>query len=95
MSSSAVHAQPNILHEKLPCIFWPTLAWTVWAFESRTFAQLGKRLLGNDVTARHHHRWVFVGCLLFRDRADENGVEVVGRRQGYLNLGEASALLCT
>lgn len=82
-----------ILHEKLSCIFRPTLARAVWAFESRTFAQPGQGLLGNDMTARHHHRWVLICRLLFRDRTDENGVEVVGRRQGYLNLREKSACL--
>lgn len=34
--------------------------------------------MSNNVATGHHHRRIVIGGLLFRHRADENGVEVVG-----------------
>lgn len=78
-SSSAVHSYRIVLHQKLFRILWATLAWTVRAFESRAFTEPEKGLVSNNVTTRHHHGRIFVRGLLFRNGADEDRVEVVGR----------------
>lgn len=63
-----------------------TFVRAVWAFKSTTFAEPHEGFLGNNVAAGHHHGWVFVGGLLFRDRTDEDRVELVRGREGDFNL---------
>jgi hypothetical protein len=59
---------------------------TVGALEACAFRDLVEGFLGNDVPAGHHHWGVGVGGLLFRDRADKDGVEVILAWKGYLDL---------
>ena len=42
--------------------------------------------MSNDVTAGHHHRRIVIGGLLFRHRADEYGMKVIGGRERDFNL---------
>ena len=49
-----------------------------------------KGFLCNDVAAWHHHRGVTVRGLIFRHRADEDGVELIRRREGNFCLCSGS-----
>ena len=59
---------------------------TIGALESTALAQLTKTFLRDHVSARHHHRRILVCRLLLGNRADEDGMEVVGWGQGDLDL---------
>ncbi len=59
---------------------------TIRALEPTALAQLAQTLLRDHVPARHHHRRILVRRLLLGNRADKDGVEVVGRGQRDLDL---------
>lgn len=73
-------------HVELLGGLWLALVGAIRAFEVATSAHPGHRLLGNDVSARHHHGRVFVGRLFFRNRAYKDGVKAIARRQRDLDL---------
>lgn len=60
---------------------------TIWAFEPVVaLSEPAQRIMSNNVTARHHHRRIVIGGLLFRHRADKNGVKVISWGKGDFNL---------
>ena len=74
------------LHVEFLRILWFALAGAIRALECRSPAHLGHGLKGNHMPAAHHHRRVFVGSLLLGNGTDKDGMEVIGGRQGYLDL---------
>ena len=82
----SLRSRAAFLHVKLLRILWFALAGAVRALEGRPSAHLGHRFECDDVPAAHHHWRIFVGCLLFRNWADKDGMEVIRGWQGYLDL---------
>lgn len=63
-----------------------TFVRAVGALEAEALAESAEGFLGNDMSARQHHRWVLVRGLLFGDRADKDRMKEERRRQGDFNL---------
>lgn len=73
----SIQAQPSISQKDFPRVSGMALVRAIRAFEPAAFAEPFQGLFGDDVTARHHHRWILVGALFFGYGTDEDGVEEV------------------
>jgi len=74
------------LYEECLRFYRKAFARAIGAFESATLGVPEQRFLRNHVAAWHHIWRVLVRCLLLGNGTNKDGVELVGRRQRYLNL---------
>ena len=74
------------LQEYFPGILGMTFVRTIRAFKSITLAQAFQRFLCNDMSTRHHHRRILIGCLLLWHGTDKDRMEEILRRKGYFDL---------
>ena len=81
----------NGLYENGLCFSWMALVRAIGALKPTALRVPCQRLVSDHVTARYHHGRVLVRRLLFRDGANEDGVELIGWREGYFDLELGSA----
>lgn len=67
----------SLLEEHYLRVLRAALAGAIGTLESSALAKSFERLCCNDMTARHHHWWVLVSTLFFRNRAYKYRMEEV------------------